>query len=71
MRASQQEADEILARPTCTVEELAKVIGCGRGQAYQAVKAGRVRSIRIGNRYWIPSDAVRELLATGLTSSAV
>jgi excisionase family DNA binding protein len=71
MRAAVQEVGKIMARPTCTVEEMAKVIGCGRTQAYQTVRAGRVRSIRIGNRYWIPTDAVRELLATGLTNSAI
>jgi excisionase family DNA binding protein len=62
MRVSNQEADEIMARPTCTVDEFAKIIGCGRSQAYETVRTGKVRSIRIGNRYWVPTDAIRELL---------
>jgi excisionase family DNA binding protein len=62
-RASRQEVDQILNNyPTCSVDQLARMIGCGRTQAYGLVNSGEIRSIKIGNRHFIPTAVVRELL---------
>lgn len=60
------------ARPkrcTVTVEELSDMLGIGRNQAYQALKAGRIPAIRIGKR-WIISDAVVDRLLGNLSTAA-
>ncbi len=54
--------EQLHRRETLTVTELAEVLGIGRGTAYQLVRTGRIRSLRIGRRVVIPSSAVRELL---------
>ena len=68
MNASAQEVSEIMGQPTCSVEDAAKVLHIGRTQAYRAVKAGQIRSIRIGKRVLVPTIAIRELLS-GETSA--
>jgi excisionase family DNA binding protein len=50
------------------LKKLAKVIHCGRSQAYDLVNRGEIRSIRIGRSLRIPTAAIREVL-TG-TSAA-
>jgi excisionase family DNA binding protein len=62
MSAYEEEIQAIFNKPTCTVEELAKVLGIGRRQAYEAVNRGDVPSIRIGGRILIPTRKLRELL---------
>lgn len=52
----------ILQKPTCTVKELALILGVGSNQAYAFVREGKIRSLRIGSRILIPTSAVRELL---------
>ena len=44
-----------------TVEELSKVLHISRTKAYELVRAGTIRSIRIGAQYRIPADALKEL----------
>ena len=70
MNATALEVSEIMGQPTCSVEEAAKVLHIGRTQAYRAVKAGQIRSIRIGKRVLVPTSAIRQLLEGGTTSSA-
>jgi excisionase family DNA binding protein len=53
---------DILRKPTCTVEEAARVLGIGRSLAYDAVKRGDIQSIRVGARRLIPSAVLRRLL---------
>jgi excisionase family DNA binding protein len=65
VNATVLEVSEIMSQPTCTVEEAAKVLHIGRTQAYRAVKAGQIRSIRIGKRVLVPTNAIRELLGAG------
>jgi excisionase family DNA binding protein len=57
-----EEIDRIMSLPTCTVDDAAEVLGIGRSQAYQAVNAGTLRSVRIGKRVVVPVAALRELL---------
>jgi excisionase family DNA binding protein len=49
-------------RGTYSVAEAAQLIGCGRRQAYAAVKAGELPSIRVGSRYYVPRAALHRLL---------
>lgn len=53
---------DLMNQATLTVPELATVFGIGKNAAYQLVREGRVRSLRIGSRIVIPTSAVRELL---------
>lgn len=59
------EIEAILGKPTATVDELARVISCGRNQAYDLVRSGRVRSIRVGRAFKVPTAAIRQLLEGG------
>ena len=48
-------------RATYKVEEAARKLGIGRNQAYEAVKAGQIPAIRIGNSIRVlkkPFDAM-------------
>lgn len=45
------------------VEDLIPVLGIGRNTAYELVRSGQIRSLRIGQQYRIPRDAVEEFLA--------
>lgn len=55
-------SEAILNKATASVDELALIINCGRPQAYELVRSGRVRSIRIGRAYKIPTSSIRDLL---------
>lgn len=43
-----------------TVHEAAKASRIGRNRLYTAVKNGELRAIRVGRRWIIPTDALRE-----------
>jgi excisionase family DNA binding protein len=47
---------------TLTVEEAAKLLGVGRGTAYEAVRQGEIPAIRIGRRVLVPRARLFELL---------
>ncbi len=47
---------------TLRVEELMPVLGIGRNSAYELVRSGQIRSIRIGRKIRVPRDAVAEFL---------
>lgn len=49
-------------RLTLTVPEAAKVLGIGRGLAYEGVRTGAIPSVRIGRRVVVPIAALRQLL---------
>jgi excisionase family DNA binding protein len=70
MNGTVPEVSEIMGQPTCSVEEAAKVLHIGRTQAYRAVKAGQIRSIRIGKRVLVPTSAIWQLLDGGTSSAA-
>jgi excisionase family DNA binding protein len=46
-----------------TVIEAAKRLGIGRNQAYQAVHAGKIPALRIGQRWLIPRAALDRMLS--------
>lgn len=45
------------------VEDLMPVLGIGRNTAYELVRSGQIRSIRIGRQLRIPKEAVQEYLS--------
>jgi excisionase family DNA binding protein len=62
MDATRSEVSKIMSKPTCSVEDAAKVLGIGRGPAYRAVNAGEIRAVRIGGRLLVSTSALRDLL---------
>lgn len=44
------------------VEDLAKVLSIGLNSAYELVRSGAIRSIKVGRVYRIPKTAVDEYL---------
>ena len=54
---------------TMSVEEFAKALGVGRVSAYRAVKAGRVKVLRVSTigskkpKFRVPRSAIAEALA--------
>ena len=47
---------------TLRVEDLMPILGIGRNTAYELVRSGQIRSIKIGRQIRIPKDAVVEYL---------
>lgn len=45
-----------------TVDEAAKALRVGRNTVYNLVRAGRIRSVRIGRKIRIPREALYEYL---------
>lgn len=52
-------------RKTLTVAEVAKILGIGRRQAYDAVHRGEIPSIRLGGRYVISRRVLDDMLERG------
>ncbi len=48
--------------PILKVENLMPILSIGRNTAYELVRSGQIRSIRIGNGYRIPKDAVIDFI---------
>lgn len=48
---------------TLRVEDLMPILKIGRNTAYELVRSGQIRSIRIGRQLRIPKDAVQEYLS--------
>ena len=44
------------------VEDLMPILGIGRNTAYELVRCGQIRSIRIGRQLRVPRDAVAEFI---------
>lgn len=65
MITTTQSVDVTLAKPTITVEEMARVLGIGRRQAYEAVGRGEIPSIRIGHRILISTRVINQILDSG------
>jgi len=51
-------------RRTMTVEEAAHMLGISRSSAYECVRRGELRALRLGRRLVVPRDALEELLAS-------
>ncbi len=47
---------------TLRVEELMPILGIGRNTAYELVRSGQIRSIRIGKQIRIPKESLRLFL---------
>jgi hypothetical protein len=60
-----EDIKEILARPTCTVEEFGRIFGLSKNPAYEAVKRGDVLSIRMGRLIRVPTAPLRAKLGLG------
>lgn len=45
------------------VEDLMSVLNIGRNTAYDLVRSGQIRSIKVGTQFRIPREAVAEYLA--------
>ena len=48
---------------TLRVEDLMPILGIGRNTAYELVRSGKIRSIRLGRQLRIPNDAIQDYLA--------
>ena len=46
-----------------TVEQLAEVLRVGRNTAYDLVRSGQIRSVRVGRQIRIPRDALIDFLS--------
>ena len=47
---------------TLRVEDLMPLLGIGRNTAYELIRSGQIRSVRIGRQIRIPRDALLEFL---------
>ncbi len=45
------------------VEEAARLLGVGRSLAYDLIRTGRLRSVKIGSRRLVPRAAIDEAIA--------
>jgi excisionase family DNA binding protein len=50
---------------TYTPKQAAKVLGVGRDKAYELLRSGELRSVRVTRRWLIPREAITEFLARG------
>lgn len=48
---------------TLRVEDLMPILEIGRNTAYELVRSGQIRSVRVGRQLRVPKDAVMEFLA--------
>ena len=46
------------------VEDIAKMLSISRNTAYELVRSGKIRSVKIGRTYRIPLTAVKDYLNT-------
>ena len=47
---------------TLRVEDLIPLLGIGRNTAYELIRSGQIRSVRIGRQIRIPREALLEFL---------
>ncbi|MCQ2470728.1 MAG: helix-turn-helix domain-containing protein [Clostridia bacterium] len=47
-----------------TVDDLQKMLKIGRNSAYDILKSGLIKTIKVGKRYIIPKQSVINFLAT-------
>lgn len=52
-----------MERSTMTVGEAARVLGISRSSAYECVRRGELRAVRLGRRLVVPRLVVDQLLA--------
>lgn len=44
------------------VEDLMPLLGIGRNTAYELIRSGQIRSVRIGRQIRVPRETLREFL---------
>ena len=44
------------------VEDLMPILDIGRNAAYELIRCGQIRSVRVGRQIRVPKDAIREYL---------
>ncbi|MDM2548382.1 helix-turn-helix domain-containing protein [Mycobacteroides abscessus] len=44
-----------------TVDQAARILGCGRGKVYKMIGAGEIRSVKIGKLRRIPASVLKGL----------
>jgi excisionase family DNA binding protein len=59
----EQTGEVRVERSTMTVDEAAEVLGISRTSAYECVRRGELRAIRLGRRLVVPRLVVDQLLA--------
>ena len=47
-----------------SVEQVARRLGIGRTSVYGQIAAGKLRSVKVGRRRLVPSDALGDLVAS-------
>lgn len=58
-------AQLITEPPRCLrVEEAARLLNVGRSTAYDLIRSGRLRSVKIGRRRLVPREALDALIAS-------
>jgi excisionase family DNA binding protein len=57
-----KQIEQLLSRPTITVDESAKVLRIGRNAAYERVRAGDIASILMGKRRLVLTAPLKRLL---------
>ena len=51
---------------TLRVEDLMPILGIGRNTAYELIRCGKIKSLRIGKQLRIPKQALIEYLTTNM-----
>jgi excisionase family DNA binding protein len=54
-----------ISRQTFTLDEVAKLLGVGRNQAYDAARRGQIPVLKIGRRLLVPKAALDRMLNGG------
>jgi len=60
---------ERIEKPFYSPEEFRHILGCGKSVCYTALKEGKIRSFRLGNRYFIPDTEVDRLKNSAIAES--
>lgn len=53
--------EETRIRPFYSPEEFRVILRCSRAVCYEALRQGKIRSFRLGKRYFIPASEVERL----------
>ena len=61
----------VMDRWTVTVEEAAQMLGISRSSAYECVRRGELRALRLGRRLVVPRVALEELLGVTPATASV
>lgn len=57
-------------RATCSVEEAGRVLGIGRGKAYECVRNGEIPCLSLGRLRLVPIPALLRMLGESQSTSA-